>query len=230
MKCKKCHAKIMRGEKYCPRCGKKVTHTGRNITIGTLITSILLITTPVVMVLSGAADIPIVTSIMERFGLSSPKMENTESALSLEIDTLLENGEDLRFVSEDDEPISTLQGGELQKFIMSYISYSLHPKSVKDDSAIIEAEFVYPDLVALATDYIEDGNDPDLFATWVQDHLDEKASYLSKTVTFSMKLNDGVWEITIPAELYDILSGGMQSYIKEKNEEILNSLKEGAES
>lgn len=42
MKCSKCKSHLKKGEKFCPMCGAKVTHTARNISLIVLVVAILI--------------------------------------------------------------------------------------------------------------------------------------------------------------------------------------------
>ena len=230
MRCKKCKTPLRKGSKFCPKCGVKVKHTGRKIVVGILLVVVLLPIVSVSLTYLGIVNIPLVSSFMDIIGLPSKNVINAEAALSNELDRVLNNEGGIHFVSDTGDPISSLQGGEIQRKIMSCISYTLQPESINANTAVIDAEFVYPDLISLAEKYITDGNSPDTFAEWINEHIEDEASYLNASTSFVMRKNGDNWEITMPSEIYDVLSGGMQSYMQEKNSAIYDSLKEGATS
>lgn len=154
--------------------------------------------------------------------------KKAEAALSNELERILHNESGLHLVSEVGTPISSLQGGEIQKLVMAYVSYDVNAVSPNKNGAVAQVEFSYPDLPSLAETYIEDGNDPSLFGEWLKENIGNKISYLNTTVDFFMNEVDDGWQITVPGELYEILSGGMQSYIHSQNTTAYKNMKEGA--
>ncbi len=178
----------------------------------------------------GVNNVPFLSSILNNNGLVSEGSGSAETALDAELKMVLNNECGIHFLSPSGEPVSSLQGGNIQERIMSCISYQLIDGNVQPSSATIRVEFTYPDVVSMAEKYVTEGNDPKLFSEWIHEHLEEKAEYQKKTVSFLMIQKDGTWEITIPSELYEILSGGMQSYMQEKSIDTYNEMKEGKDS
>ena len=215
MKCKKCNTVLPKGLRYCPTCGTKIKSKSKLI-IPSIIILILLIALAVLLIWKS--------------GLFSAKSGDAEADLSSELDKLIGNQEDINFISENGEPINSLQGGDVQKKIMSYISYNLETKSAHKQSVTIDVNFTYPDVIHLAEKYISEGSDSEAFAEWIVNNLDKDISYLNATVTFEMKHDGEKWEITMPSEMYNILSGGMQNYLKEKKSEMFSNIEERAKS
>ncbi len=213
--CRKCGAKLDQATGLCPKCGCKKKHTGRGVIVVILVLALI----------AGGAGFA-----GWKLGLLSNKGNDPEEALSYELDQLLNNNGGLHFVSEKGEPIRSLQGGDIQAKIMSCISYTLRPASVDKNTAVIDVRFTYPNLIALAQKYIAEGNNPDEFTEWIGEHLDKDAPYLNTSISFEMTKKENEWEITMPSGIYDVLSGGMQSYVQEKNAAKFDSLKEGAAS
>lgn len=212
--CRKCGTKLDKVTGLCPKCEGKKKHTGRRVIAIILVLALT----------AGGVGIAVWQS-----GLLSKKGNNPEEALSYELEQLLDNNGGLHFVSEKGEPIRSLQGGDMQAKIMACISYTLQGASVDKNTAVIDVRFTYPNLIALAQKYIAEGNNPDEFTEWIGEHLDEDAPYLNASISFKMTKKENEWEITMPSGIYEVLSGGMQSYVQEKNAEIYDSLKEGAE-
>ena len=183
-----------------------------------------------VVVYYGIADVPFVRELEEKIGLevkSGTAALNPKVALNSQLRAVLSNEAEVDLVSAFGAEISSLQGGEIQKKIMSCISFSTRIQSRSKELSVLVCDFQYPDLVGIAEEYFAKENTMDGFQEWVLEHLDENSPSLTMEVAFEMTRQDGRWKITVPAQFYDVLTGGIQSYLYQSYEDILTQLQEG---
>lgn len=178
----------------------------------------------------GITDIPVIQGAMERAGIgikSGTAAVNPKVALDSQLRAVLLNEAEVDLVSEFGERIYSLQGGDIQKKIMSCISVSTKIKSLSKDKCVLAGDFRYPDIVGMAERYLAEESTLDGFREWMWENLDENSASLKMEVTFEMTRHDGRWEIIVPAQFYDVLTGGMQSYISQANEDVFMRLQGG---
>lgn len=168
-------------------------------------------------------------------GCSKKEKPNKVNEIQKNFDSNIESiisgeyGEDFHYISLNGQIKDSLSNGEISSVIISKVKVEYKDSKLENDTALITAEFTYPDVVKISNEIAE--SNPDITDSEFTDILisrlnSEEYSTISCTAEIPYVKLDDEWYMLESEEFSNIITGGVYSEYAKTEEEAYNYLKD----
>lgn len=168
-------------------------------------------------------------------GCSQKEKTNNVNEVHKKFDSNIESiisgeyGENFHYISLNGQIKTSLSKGSISSAIADKVAFEYNDAKIENDSAVVTADFTYPDIVKISNEIAE--SNPDIsdneFSDILLSRLDNgEYSTVSCTAEIPYIKLDDEWYMLECEEFSNIITGGVYSEYVKAEEEAYNYLKE----
>lgn len=187
-----------------------------------------------VVIVVSTATLFVLIGMAVLFFFKGQDSKKTENMFEANMQSIISGNYDEKFkyISMNGTVVDRLSDGDISSAIMQNINYRLVKSEIKDEYAIVTAEFTYPNVVAIYDDLLDEDSkmsDEELRTELITILESGTFPKTSCTAEIPMIYYDEVWYFVESEQFNDILTGGVYSEYVRQNEKIYDILKKAEE-